>query len=77
MKWRNVLIVEPTKWNENRIELCCSNPNCPWIQLAKIVFFYLTCGAENMGEETLSKIFNAGFTSISEILNITFDDLIK
>lgn len=68
---------EPTKWNENRIELCCSNPNCPGIQLAKIVFFYLTCGAENMGEETLSKIFNAGFTSISEILNITFDDLIK
>ena len=66
-----------TMWNENHIELCCTNPNCPGIQLAKIIFFYLTCGAENMGEETLSKIFNAGFTSISAILNITFSDLIK
>ena len=66
-----------TMWNENHIELCCTNPSCPGVQLAKIIFFYLTCGAENMGEETLSKIFNAGFTSIPAILNITFNDLIK
>ena len=64
-------------WNENHIELCCTNLSCPGVQLAKIIFFYLTCGAENMGEETLSKIFNAGFTSIPAILNITFNDLIK
>lgn len=67
----------PTKWNENHIELCCTNPNCPGIKLAKITFFYLTCGAENVGEETFAKIFNAGFTSISSILNITFDELIQ
>lgn len=66
-----------TMWNENHIELCCTNPSCPGVQLAKIIFFYLTCGAENMGEETLSKIFNAGFTSIPAILNVTFNDLIK
>lgn len=67
----------PTSWNENHVELCCTNKNCAGIQLAKMVFFYLTCGAENVGEETLSKIYNAGFTTIPQLLNITFDDLMN
>lgn len=65
----------PTRWNENGIELCCTNKQCDGVRLAKMVFFYLTCGAENVGEETLSKIYNAGFKSIKSLLNITFDDL--
>lgn len=65
----------PTVWNDKRIELLCSNSNCSGRELAKIVFFYTTCGAENMGEETISKIYNAGFTTISDMLNITFDEL--
>lgn len=65
-----------TKWNKSLVELCCTNPNCSGIKLAKIVFFYTTCGAENMGEETINKIFNAGFTTIPQILNITFNQLI-
>lgn len=65
----------PTVWNDKKIELMCSNPNCSGKELAKIVFFYTTCGAENMGEETISKIYNAGFTTISDMLNITFDEL--
>lgn len=67
----------PTKWNDAGIELCCTNPHCRGIQLAKIVFFYLTCGAENMGEETLAKIYNAGATSIPKMLDVTFNELIK
>lgn len=64
-----------TRWNQSLVELCCTNPHCPGIRLAKIVFFYTTCGAENMGEETISKIFEAGFTSIPQMLNVTFDEL--
>lgn len=67
----------PTAWNENHVELCCTNKECSGIQLAKMVFFYITCGAENVGEETLSKIYNAGFTTIPQLLNITFDDLMN
>lgn len=67
----------PTKWNESQVELCCTNTNCPGIQLAKIVFFYTTLGAENMGEETLAKIFDAGFKTIRAILNISFQDLMN
>lgn len=67
----------PTQWNESQVELCCTNPECPGIKLAKIVFFYNTLGAENMGEETISKIFDAGFQSIPSILNISFQDLMN
>lgn len=66
-----------TRWNENHVELCCTNPLCPGIRLAKIVFFYTTCGAENMGEETITKMFEAGFTTLSAMLNITIDELLK
>jgi NAD-dependent DNA ligase (contains BRCT domain type II) len=41
------------------------------------VFFYLTCGAENIGEETLSRLFNAGYNSINAMLNITFNQLLE
>lgn len=68
---------QPTQWNSNYIELCCTNKYCPGIQLAKIVFFFMTCGVENVGEETFSKLFNAGYTSIKSILDITFDQLLQ
>lgn len=67
----------PTAWNHSHVELCCTNPDCRGKRLAKIIFFFLTCGAENTGEETFAKIFNAGFTSIESILNITFDELVQ
>lgn len=65
----------PTQWNESGIELCCTNPNCDGKRLAKAVFFYSTCGAENMGEETLAKIYKAGYKTIPQMLNITFGQL--
>ena len=67
----------PTAWSGTGVELCCTNPMCPGIRLAKIVFFYLTCGAENIGEETLSKIYNAGYNSLKSMLDITFDELLE
>ena len=66
-----------TRWNESGVELCCTNKSCNGIELAKMVFFYTTCGAEGVGEETLSKIYNAGHTTIPQLLNITFDDLMS
>ena len=65
----------PTAWNATGVELCCTNPDCKGRRLAKIVFFYATVGAENMGEETISKMFNAGYDTLCKILDITFDEL--
>lgn len=67
----------PTQWNDNQVELCCTNKHCPGVQLAKTIFFFMTCGAENVGEETFVKLYNSGFTTISDILNIQFDDIIQ
>lgn len=61
----------PTAWNNTFVELCCTNQDCAGRRLAKIIHFFITCGAENMGEESYAKLFNAGFNSVKKILNIT------
>lgn len=66
-----------TVWNESGVELCCPNPECPGKILAEIVFFYTTCGAEGIGEELLSKLYNAGYASIHAMLNITGKELLQ
>lgn len=65
----------PTQWNESYVELCCTNPECNGRKLAEIIFFFNTCGVENMGDETFTKMFNAGFKTIGSMLNITSLDL--
>lgn len=66
---------QPTKWNDTQVELICTNPECPGIRLAKIVHFYTTLEAEQMGEETIAKMFKAGYDTLQRILDITFDEL--
>lgn len=65
----------PTSWNQTRKELMCTNPECPGIKLAKIVFFFTTCGVENMGEETFNKLYEANMTSIKDILSAKPSDI--
>lgn len=66
---------KPTKWNDSKVELICTNENCQGIRLAKVIHFYTTLDAEQMGEETISKLFNAGYDTLQRILDITFDEL--
>lgn len=67
----------PTVWNESKVELVCENPNCRGRQLSSIVFFYITCGAENIGEETLARIYDAGFSTLDDMLDISFEELLS
>lgn len=66
---------QPTKWNDTKVELICTNPACPGITLAKVVHFYTTLETEQMGEETIAKMFKAGYNTLQRILDITFDEL--
>lgn len=68
---------KPTKWNDTKVELICTNPDCPGIRLAKIVHFYNTLDAEQMGEETIAKLFKAGYDTLRRILDITFDEIVR
>lgn len=66
---------KPTQWNDSAVELVCTNTKCPGIVLAKVVHFYKTLNAEQMGEETIARMFKAGYNTLSRILDITFDEL--
>lgn len=66
---------QPTKWNDSKVELICTNPECPGIRLAKVVHFYTTLEAEQIGEETIAKMFKSGYNTLQRILDITFDEL--
>lgn len=68
---------QPTKWNNSKVELICTNPKCPGITLAKVVHFYSTLDAEQMGEETLAKLFRAGYNTLRRILDITFEEIVR
>lgn len=68
---------KPITWNDSKVELVCTNPNCSGINLAKACHFYNTLGAENMGEETISKLFKAGYDNIRRILDITFEEIVR
>lgn len=67
----------PTTWNDSKVELVCTNPDCPGRRMAKIVFFYKTLEAEQMGEETIAKMFHEGHDTLKRILDITFDELLR
>lgn len=64
-------------WSQSGVDLCCTNEQCDGTNLAEIIFFYTTVGAENMGAETITKMYNAGFRSLNLMLNITFDELLN
>lgn len=63
------------EWNNTNVELRCPNTECYGRRLAKIIFFYTTLEAENMGEETLTRIFSAGYRTLKDILDITYEEL--
>ncbi len=65
----------PTAWNTTHKELMCTNPSCCGRRLAKIIFFFKICGAEEMGEEMFGKLYDAGFNTIKAILNMTAKDV--
>lgn len=68
----------PTKWSlYSTSDLVCPNPYCPDKKLAEIVHFYSTVGAGNIGEETLRKIYNAGYCTLASILDITENEVMS
>lgn len=65
----------PTHFSESGVELMCSDSACKERIFQEILFFFTTCGINNMGEEALRKIYDSGKNSIEAILNITAEEL--
>lgn len=57
-------------WDSSITELVCRNKDCKAKNIAQLVFFFSTTGIENMGEPTLRKLYEGGFTTPLSILEI-------
>lgn len=68
---------KPLSWSENNVDLICTNSLCDGKRLAECVYFFTVMGFEEFGEPTIKKLFNAGYKSAREILNLTYEDLVK
>lgn len=66
-----------TVWNETKTDRMCPDPNCPGRLLAKLVYFCEKMEYDDIGEETLKAIFNAGIETPGQLLKVDLSDLQK
>lgn len=66
---------ESLVWDENYVNLLCSNGKCYGIKKQKVIEFFRICEVDNFGETTFSNLYDLGFDSIQKILNISEAEL--
>lgn len=54
----------------NGVDLVCTNAFCEGILLSKCVYFFSTLDFKEFREPTIKKIFNAGYKTVVDMLNI-------
>lgn len=68
---------EKVDWDNNNVDLICSNPKCSGIMLARCVYFFSILDFKEFREPTIKKLFNAGYKTPDEILFLSEEDLKK
>lgn len=68
------------KWNDTHIDIMMivkeGDKNRDY-DIKNLMYFMKTASIENMGQGNISKIYDAGFSNIKQIANITKEDLLK
>ena len=65
-------------WNDTHKEIILVNSeDDDEVKLKKIITFFKTLGVENIGPGIYKKLYNSGFDTIKNILNIKKEDLLK
>ncbi len=67
----------PLIWDENMVNQICPNENCVERKLQSIVEFFRILEVNNIGEGTITTLFNNGYTTTKSIINITVDELLQ
>lgn len=62
-------------WNETKVQLCCTNDDCPAQRLQKIVAFFEILEVDNMGEGVCEQLYDAGYDTVAKILNMSKEDM--
>jgi len=66
---------ESVKWNDNKVELICSNLNCYQRKLKELSFFFTNINVFGLNEDRIKKLSDNGFDTIFKILNMNPDDI--
>ena len=66
-----------TKWNETKTDKVCTYHKCPGVKFAKLKYFCEQMEYEDIGEETIKSVFDAGVQTVKQLLEIDIDDLLK
>lgn len=71
-------VVEGTEleWNDNEIELITKTETKEQ-KIKKIIAFFEILGADNVSEGIINQLWEAGYTSIRDILNISKEELLE
>lgn len=64
-------------WDENRVDRVCVRIDCRDKLISKLEHFYTTLEAEELGRPTIETLFDNGYKTIDQQLNITRDELLK
>jgi len=65
------------KWSESGVHIVSTNTESSDKKNKNIYHFFSTLEAVGMGEKIIERIYNAGYTSVEDILQITKNDLLE
>ena len=79
-------VIEPTNamfpqgyeyiWNESHVDIVMKEKDTsPLVQKRQLIHFFKGIGVDGLGEKTIEKLYDKGFTKISSILFLTENDL--
>jgi DNA ligase (NAD+) len=68
---------EKVEWNENCVELICTNDDCTSKRLNKIISFFDILGVENVGEGIFTQLYETRYDTVAKILNMAESDFRK
>jgi DNA ligase (NAD+) len=76
IKIAKVKLPEDSEWNESGVHLLIKDKETDDVKIKNIYYFFSTIGAMGLGEKIIEKLFNAGHTSILQILKLKMKDIV-
>jgi DNA ligase (NAD+) len=84
-KWEKTLIKGEVEfpdedtwhWNENEVEIVANDLNTDVCKTDKIIKFFSLLEAKFVGEQTVKKIYSAGYTTLADFMDLTVEDMLK
>ena len=68
---------EEVFWNENKVDVICTNNNCEGSALQKIIAFFEILEVDGVSEGLVEVFYNSGYNTVEKVLNLSIDDMLK